>query len=63
VVGGGGGFEFSRVASRCSHSRVSVAQWTNVYQSVGQLLREFDSGMHEKLIQNATADVREAIRS
>jgi len=38
-------------------------QWTTVYQAVGQLVREFESGMHEKLIENASADVREAIRS
>ena len=37
-------------------------QWVTVYQAVGQLVREFESGMHEKLIENASADVREAIR-
>jgi len=40
-----------------------MVQWATVFQSVGQLLREFESGMHEKLIENASADVREAIRS
>eukprot|EP00802_Teleaulax_amphioxeia_P009383 Tamp_09399.p1 GENE.Tamp_09399~~Tamp_09399.p1 ORF type:complete len:675 (-),score=160.12 Tamp_09399:159-2162(-) len=38
-------------------------EWATVFQSVGQLLREFESGMHEKLIENASADVREAIRT
>jgi len=37
-------------------------QWATVYQAVGQLVREFESGMHEKIIESASADVREAIR-
>ena len=37
-------------------------QWGTVYQAVGQLVREFESGIHDKLVENASADVREAIR-
>ena len=33
-----------------------------MYQAVGQLVREFESGIHDKLVENASADVREAIR-
>ena len=41
---------------------VLPCQWATVHQAVGQLVREFESGVHDKLVENATADVREAIR-
>ena len=44
------------------HDKLSCSIWqfVSVYQSLGQLVREFESGVHEKLIQNAFADVQGA---
>ena len=33
-------------------------QWVSVYQTLGKLLREFESRAHDRLVQNAAADVR-----
>ena len=38
-------------------------QWVSVYQTLGKLLREFESRAHDRLVQNAAADVREAIHT